>query len=186
MRWREARASVGRAARVAIALASAGLAGGCFQPLYGDGALPGSPNARDALRSIEVEQISAAPGSNDPKVAVQMRNDLLFNFTGGGLPTPPAYRLRVVFSGNRRTIGVTTAGVPNAENYGISASYTLTEIATGKQVVTGSATSTVSYDPSGTQRFARISAINDSEMRAGKVITDTITTRLASYFISGS
>ena len=50
---------------------------------------------------LEVEQIAAAAGSSDTKIAVQIRNDLLFNFTGGGLPGPPAYRLTVSISGGR-------------------------------------------------------------------------------------
>src|SRR6266700_4232090 len=65
MRWLKARASVGRAVRIAVALASAGLAGGCFQPLYGEGTLPGSANVRDALSSVAVQQIDAAPGSSE-------------------------------------------------------------------------------------------------------------------------
>ena|SRR5712691_4656505 len=186
--WRrEARAAFGRAARVAIALASAGLAGGCFQPLYGEGTLPGSSNVRAALSSVEVQQIDAPVGSSDAKLAVQIRNDLMFNFTGGGAASAPAYRLKVSISGSRTVIGVTRiTGLPNAENYIFNTTYTLTELATGRQVVSGRATATSSYDPSGAQRFARLSALHDGERRAAKVITDNITTRLASYFISGS
>jgi LPS-assembly lipoprotein len=186
MWWREARTSFGRAARVAIALASAGVAGGCFQPLYGEGTLPGSSNVRDALSSVEVQHIEASAGSSDAKLAVQIRNDLMFNFTGGGAPNSAAYRLKVRVSGSRVTIVVGAAALPTAENYGMNATYTLTEIATNKDVVTGRATATVSYDPSGQQRFARLSALHDGERRAAKVIAENITTRLASYFISGS
>jgi LPS-assembly lipoprotein len=186
MRWLEARASVGRAVRIAVALASAGLAGGCFQPLYGEGTLPGTANVKDALRSVEVQQIDAAPGSSETKLAVQLRNDLMFNFTGGGASGPSAYRLKVNFSGSRVIIVVDASALSSAENYTMNANYTLTEIATGKVVVTARAVTTVSYDPSGTQRFARLSALHDGERRAAKVISDSITTRLASYFISGS
>jgi LPS-assembly lipoprotein len=44
----------------------------------------------------------------------------------------------------------------------------------------------VTYDPAGTQRFARISGMLDAERRAAKVISENVTTRLASYFVSGS
>lgn len=186
MRWLEARASVGRAACIAVALACAGLAGGCFQPLYGEGTLPGSANVKDALSSVDVQQIDAAPGSSETKLAVQLRNDLIFNFTGGGPPAPPAYRLKVTMIGARAIIVVNQTALPTAENYTMHATYTLTEIATGRVVVTARAVTTVSYDPSGTQRFARLSALHDGERRAAKVIAESITTRLASYFLSGS
>ena len=186
MRWLEAQTSVGRAARITVALASAGLAGGCFQPLYGEGTLPGTANVKDALRSVEVQQIEAAPGSSETKLALQIRNDLMFNFTGGGLPGPPTYRLKVSISGSRVIIVVAATALPSAENYTMNASYSLTETATGKVVVTGRAVTTVSYDPSGTQRFARLRALNEGERRAAKVISESITTRLASYFFSGS
>src|SRR4051812_22118416 len=106
MGWREARTPVGRAARVAIAIASAGLAGGCFQPLYGEGAVAGSSSVRDALSTVSVEQIVAPAGTSDARIAVQLRNDLLFSFTGGGAAPPPTYRLKVTFSGSRQVIVV--------------------------------------------------------------------------------
>jgi LPS-assembly lipoprotein len=184
MGWRDAKASFGR---VAIAFASAGLVGGCFQPLYGSGTFAGSTNVRDALSTVAVEQIDAAPGSYDVKAAVQIRNDLIFNFTGGGSPSPPAYRLKVRMVGTRAIVIVDKgSALPNAENYNLSANYTLTDAATGAVVINGRAAATVSYDPSGQQRFARISALHEAEQRAARTITDSITTRLASYFISGS
>ena len=67
----------------------------------------------------------------------------------------------------------------------LNASYSLVEIATKKTVLTGRATTTVSYDPANAQRFARISAMQDAERRAAKVIADNVTSRLSSYFVSG-
>jgi LPS-assembly lipoprotein len=63
----------------------------------------------------------------------------------------------------------------------------LSEIATGKTVVTGSTFARVSYDiPGQTQRFARIRGLRDAETRAAKVISDQIRTRLGSYFVAGT
>jgi LPS-assembly lipoprotein len=72
------------------------------------------------------------------------------------------------------------------ESFGLKSTYSLTEIATGKVVVTGAASTAVSYDTLGQQRFARLSGMQAAERRAAKVISDNITTRLASYFVSGS
>jgi LPS-assembly lipoprotein len=74
----------------------------------------------------------------------------------------------------------------DAEIYTLRTNYSLTEIATGKVVVTGNASTAVSYDTLGQQRFARLSGMHDAERKAAKVLSDNITTRLASYFISGS
>jgi LPS-assembly lipoprotein len=45
----------------------------------------------------------------------------------------------------------------------------------------------VSYDiPGQEQRFARVRGLRDAELRAAKVISDNIRSRLASYFIAGT
>jgi LPS-assembly lipoprotein len=183
----EGRARWDRLVLVPVLLAIAVLAAGCFQPLYGETSLARGSSVRNALNAVNVERIEAPEGSSEAKIAVQLRNDLMFNFTGGGEQSPPAYRLKVHFTGARTTVVVNQiTNLPNMENYLLSSTYVLTEIATGRVVVTGSVSTTVSYDPSGTQRFARIRALNEGERRAAKVVAENITTRLASYFISGS
>ena len=76
---------------------------------------------------------------------------------------------------------------PDIENYGLNATYSMTEIATGKMVVAGQTFARVSYDiPGQEQRFARLRGLRDAESRAAKVIADNIRNRLASYFIAGT
>jgi hypothetical protein len=53
----ESRAALGRALRLATAMAAAGLVAACFQPLYGDRTLPNGSDLRAKLASIEVAQI---------------------------------------------------------------------------------------------------------------------------------
>ena len=186
MGWREGRASVRRWLHVPIMLFSAALLGGCFQPLYGTSTETGR-GVRDSLSAVEVEQIPAAANTSEAPLAVQIRNDLLFNFTGGGYPSPPTHRLKIVINGNRAVVNIDRAtALPSVETYTLRSTYSLTEIATGKVVVSGNAATPVSYDTMGQQRFARLSGMHDAERRAAKVISDNITTRLASYFVSGS
>jgi len=186
MGWREGRASVRRWLHVPIMLFSAALLGGCFQPLYGTSTETGR-GVRDSLSAVEVEQIPAAANTSEAPLAVQIRNDLLFNFTGGGYPSPPTHRLKIVINGNRAVVNIDRAtALPSVETYTLRSTYSLTEIATGKVVVSGNASTPVSYDTMGQQRFARLSGMHDAERRAAKVISDNITTRLASYFVSGS
>src|SRR5262249_58678556 len=81
----------GRIMRAAAALAIAALAGGCFQPLYGEQSPTGGPVLRDQLSAVDVLQIAAAKGSDDARIAVEIRNALPYHFTGGryAAPTPP-------------------------------------------------------------------------------------------------
>jgi len=187
MGWGEGRASVNRFRHVPIVLLSAALLGGCFQPLYGTSTETGRPAVRDALSAIDIQQIDAAANTSEAPLAVQIRNDLLFNFTGGGYSAPPTHKLKVQLNGNRAVVNIDRAtALPTVETYTLRTTYSLTEIATGKVVVTGNASTAVSYDTMGQQRFARLSGMHDAERRAAKVLSDNITARLASYFISGS
>ncbi len=73
------------------------------------------------------------------------------------------------------------------ENYGIDATYSLTDLNTKKVVVTGRTFSRVSFDiPGQQQRFAGVRGLRDAENRAAQVIADQIKQRLASYFLAGT
>ena len=56
-----------RTARLAAALALAGLLGGCFQPLYGNKTLDGGPSVNAALTAIDISQIPAANGTPEAR-----------------------------------------------------------------------------------------------------------------------
>ena len=175
--------------RAIAALAVAALAGGCFQPLYGEQSpAGGGPILRDQLSAVDVQQIMAPKGTDEARIAVEIRNALLFDFTGGGYAAPPTHRLKIAIASTRASIIVdVNTSRPDVENYGINATYTLTEIGTGKVVVTGTTFARVSYDiPGQEQRFARVRGLRDAELRAAKVISDNIRSRLASYFIAGT
>jgi LPS-assembly lipoprotein len=186
MWWSDRRSLCGL--RQAGALVLAASLGGCFQPLYGDHALDGGPNLRAALEQVNVQQIPATPGTDEARVAVELRNALIFDLTGGSEGLRPAYNLQVRMSPSVADIIVdTTTTRPAIENYGITATYTLTEIASGKVVVTSQTFARVSYDiPGQEQRFARLRGLRDAETRAAKVVADNIRTRLASYFAAGT
>ena len=179
-----------RLAGVAAILALGACLGGCFQPLYADGSLvpSGGANLRAALAAVDVKQIDAPKGTDEARVAVEIRNSLIYDLTGGGEGARPTHSLVVRISPTVADIIVdTTTTRPAIEDYGINATYILTEIASGKQVVSGQTVARVSYDiPGQEQRFARLSGLRDAETRAAKVIADNIRTRLASYFSAGT
>ncbi len=165
-----------------------GLAAGCFQPLYGEHSFSNGPAIGTALAGVDVAQIPAISGSPEARVAVEVRNQLLFNITGGAEPPPPTHRLAIRMTTNRLSVIVDiTSGRPDVEEYGLNVFYTLTEVKSGKQALTGTTFARVSYDiPGQAQRFARTRALRDSENRAAKLIADNIKARLASYFVAGT
>jgi len=176
------------ACRLAGIACLGGLTAGCFQPLYGEHSLTNSPAIGPALAGVDVSQIPAPSGSSEARIAVEARNQLLFNLTGGGAPPPPTHRLAVRMSSTRLSVIVDiNSGRPDVEDYGLNVNYTLTEIKTGKPVVTGATFARVSYDvPGQAQRFARARGLRDAEDRAAKLIADNIKARLASYFVAGT
>ena len=188
---RNPRAAVGRLLRWLAVAAAAALTAGCFQPLYGEhAAAPGAvaPNVRDAFATVEIDQIAAPNGTPEARIAVELRNDMIFELTGGAGAGTPAYRLaiRMKLSKTAMIVDITT-GRTEAEIVGIDVAYTLTEIGTKKVVVNSQTFARVSSDVPGLQqRFAHQRAQRDAEDRATKVVAEQIRTRLASYFFAGT
>jgi LPS-assembly lipoprotein len=179
----------GRFARTFAALALAGLAAGCFQPLYAERPTPaGVTGVADRLSSVDVESIDAPSGSRLARVSVGVRDELIYDLTGGGGGAPSVYRLKVRLSAtNLQVIVDINTARPDINNYGIDAVYTLTEIGTGKPVVKGQTFARVSYNiPGQEQRFAGERGLRDAENRAAKEIAENIRNRLASHFAAGT
>src|SRR5258708_26517838 len=78
------------ACRLAGVACLGGLAGGCFQPLYGEHSLANAPAIGPALAGVDVNQIPAPSGSSEARAAVEGRNQLLFDPTRRASPPPPA------------------------------------------------------------------------------------------------
>jgi len=182
------RAALGRQLRSALVIGCAGLLGACFQPLYSQQPLSGGPTLGNALAAIDVPQIDAAHGTNDVRIAVELRNDVLFDLTGGEGSIAPTHRLNIRMTTSRSALIVDReTGRTEAEITGIDVKYTLTELATGRPVVNATAFARVSSDvPGQQQRFAASRARRDAEDRAAKVIADQIRARLASYLVAGT
>ena len=188
---RNTRAAGGRLLRWLAVVTAAALTAGCFQPLYGEHATgPGAVNGnlRDAFATVDVDQIAAPNGTPEARIAVEIRNNVIWELTGGAGAGTPAYRLGIKMKATKTAIIVDIAtGRTEAEIVGIDASYTLTEIGTKKVVVNSQTFSRVSSDVPGLQqRFAHQRAQRDAEDRAAKVIAEQIRSRLASYFVAGT
>jgi LPS-assembly lipoprotein len=176
-------------ARVAVVIAAAGLTAGCFQPLYGrTDAAPDSESVHDKLTEVEIPVIKTRQGSPEQRIAVAMRNALLFDFTGGSGNNAPTYRLIMTVGTNSMSVIVdTVTGRPTAEIAGVTAHYQLVEIATGKIVITDTSYAHVDTDaPGSQQRFAQQRAQRDAEDRAVTTVAEMVRNRIASYFVAGT
>ncbi len=164
------------------------LLAGCFQPLYGEHSVGGGPSIRAALSTVDVSQIPAPNGTPEARIAVDIRNALLFNLNNGTSPTLPAYRLNITMQSTRLSVIVDLRSArPDVENYGLNVQYNLVELKTGRTVLSDQTFARVSYDiPGQEQRFARARGLRDAENRAGQVVSDAIKNRLASYFVAGT
>jgi LPS-assembly lipoprotein len=177
-------------ARIAVVLALGALNTACFQPLYGDQKLSaGGDTVRDKLGVIQIPDIAAQQGTPQARLAVALRNALIYDFNGGGAPSSPIYRLevKIISASSTSVIVDVSSGRPDAELEVINATFGLIEIETKKVVVSGSTMANASYDiPGSEQRFARQRAWRNAEDRAVEVVAQNILKRLSSYFVAGT
>jgi len=192
MWWHDHRTTVARCAGLArtlgVMITLAGLLAGCFEPLYGEKTLAGGSGLRQRMSSVSIDPILAPSGTPQARIAVELQNDLIFDLTGGSGQLSKTHVLKVQVSTQSQQIivDITTAR-PDVQQFGINASFSLVEVATGKQVVTGQTFARVAYDnPGQAQRFASARGQRDAENRAAKTISDNIKSRLASYFAAGA
>ena len=179
-----------RLIRLAAAAAMAGLTAGCaMQPLYAERTISGGPGIMEAMRSVDVLPIEAANGTPEARLAVEVRDQLLFGLQGGaGEAQTRTHRLRIrLASANSSVIVDPVTGRTDVGNYRLTGTYELYESRNEKPVITGTVSARVSFDvPGQQQRFARARGQRDAETRAAKVIAEDIKARLASYFVAGT
>jgi LPS-assembly lipoprotein len=188
MWWHEKLPARSRCLSLVVVFAIAGLTAGCFQPLYAEKTLDGQPGLREMMSSVDVAQIPAPNGSPLGRIAVAVRDDLVFQTTGGGAPPPPRYRLKITMTSNQLSVIVDiSTNRPDVTNEALNANYELIEIKTGRVVLRDQTFARVSYDiPGEEQRFAAARALREAENRAAAIVASNIRTRLASYFAAGT
>ncbi|HTI87406.1 MAG TPA: twin-arginine translocation signal domain-containing protein, partial [Alphaproteobacteria bacterium] len=150
--------------RLSAAVGLAGLTAGCFQPLYGDKSVVPTAGLDDKLGTVDVLPIEAPNGTRLKRLAIEVRNDLIFGLTGGGAAQTSAYVLKIQLASTQSQVIVdVNSNRPDIQNYGINATYTLTDIGTGKAVISGTTFSRVSYNiPGQQQRFAGDRGLRDA------------------------
>jgi len=174
--------------RLGFVLAVAGLLAGCFQPLYGRNPSVGDESVGDKLAAVAIPPIPVRQGTPQARVAVALRNALQFDLNGGAGATSPTHQLKITVRATDITVTIDpVSGRPTEEIGGVTVTYQLVEIETGKVVVSDGTSANVGYDiPGPQQRFAKQRAQLDAQDRAAKVAAEAIRNRLASYFVAGT
>jgi LPS-assembly lipoprotein len=153
----------------ALAAVTLSLEGCGFTPLYA------TPGVSSGLSSIQV----VAPQG---RVAYLLREDL-DDALAHDKDAPPAYRLDFTVTETRGPRGLTINDVVERYELGLTVSYTLTAVATGKIAHSGEVSSQVSYDES-TQPYSGIAARQDTQDRAASDAARRIQLDLAAWMAS--
>ena len=112
-----------------------------------------------------------------------MRNELIFQNTGGGAPPPPLYTLEIAITESVTSTLVQQSGEALSQIYDLNASFRLITIKDKKVVLTGN-----SHARAGFQRFtsiySNVRAREDAENRAAKTLAEELKGRLAAHLAS--
>jgi LPS-assembly lipoprotein len=164
---------------LAAVLAFAALAGGCFQPLYGEGTVSTvGGNVRNAMLGIEVPEIKGLVGH-------YLRNELVFEFDGGGAPDrQKILKLRATTSETLEVITVDYAnGRADSAVLVATADWQLIRAGSDEVVASGQSVVRAPYERS-QQRFASLRAARDAQVRAAKNLAQLIKARVAAALVS--
>lgn len=153
-----------------VALALGLLASACtVQPVYMP--IAQGPQVAADLSAIQIEDVS-------DRVGQQVRNNLIFGFTGGGVAAPPRYDLALRVTSREARLGFERDETAPAYSVTVTVTYELKEIGTGKVILRSLNRGVASYDRSN-QAFANQRARIDAEDRAAQSVADDIQLRLA-------
>ena len=166
---------------LSLLLASAPALGACgnggFRPLYGT-------TASGAGMHERLAQVDFAPIPG--RVGQRIRNELVFDSTGGGNPLPSTHRLEVVVKESVLSTLVNNEGEALGQIYAIQASFRLIDVKSKDKKVVLQGTS---HARAGFERFqsiySNVRAREDAENRAARTVADDLKIRLATY-LSGA
>ncbi|MFA7305747.1 MAG: hypothetical protein WC026_03660 [Hyphomicrobium sp.] len=151
------------------ALSGCGDGSAGFRPLYGSASLGGAAT-QEKLATVDVAPI---PG----RVGQRIRNELIFQTTGGGKAQTPQYRLDIAIRESVVSTLVMVNGNAGGQIYSIEASYNLIRLSDKTVVASGKSYGRASFDRV-TSIFANVEARQDAENRAAASIGEELRTRL--------
>jgi len=152
---------------LAILVAGCGFSG--FEPMYASSHIGGSVLSAK-MRSLKVTTV---PG----RVGQLIRNEIIFQSTGGGHAEEAKYRLDITIKESVTSTLVSVEGDSAGQIYQLNATFQLVDISNNKTIISGD-----SYGRAGFERFSSIfsnvRAKKDAEDRAAKTVAHDIKSRL--------
>jgi len=160
----------GLALLIASTPALSACGGSGFQPLYANG-----PNGT----SVQLAQVDIAPIPG--RVGQRVRNELVFQSTGGKEALPPRFKLEVVLREAVHTTLVQTDGTSRGQIYLLEASFRLVDIKNPRNILFEG----TSYGRGAYERFdsiySNVRAAEDAQNRVARTVAEDVKTRVATY-----
>lgn len=145
--------------------------------MYASSAIVGGPDVNEKLAQLDIAPI---PG----RVGQRLRNELIYQATGGGHAQEPVYRLEVVIREGITPTLVQQDGNSSGSVYSLNTTFRLIRIADRSVALQGESTGRIAF-----QRFdsvfANVRARQDAEDRAAKTVGEELKGRIAAY-LSGA
>ena len=131
------------------------------------------PKLTEKLAAVDVAPIPS-------RVGQRIRNEIIFQSTGGGNAAPPAYRLDVAIKESVAATLVKTTGEAASNIYAIEAAFVLIDVKTKKVLLRGGSHARAGFDrfPS---IYSNVRAREDAENRAANVIAEDVKSRIAAF-----
>ena len=176
-----------RASLGALSLAALLAAAGCgFTPVYGTPeaqatpavAAPAAPPAFADLAAISIPPIADREGQ-------ELRNELTDRLNPARRAEPSRYTLRVSLGRGTKSLAIDRQGFATRGSFTLTASYILSDDASGRVLLRSKARTMVGYDVLNgqpTSYFSTLTAVQDAQTRAVTQVADQITARLAGFF----
>ncbi len=147
-----------------------GACSGGFQPLYGS---LGGASTEEKLAQVE---ISTIPG----RVGQRIRNELIYQSTGGGTPLPPAYRLDVTIRETVTSTLVSRDGNATSQIYQVDAAFQLISLKDKRVVLQGTSYGRAGYERF-TSIFSNVQANKEAQDRVARTVATDLKSRLSAY-----
>ena len=157
------------ASLTAPVLAACGESG--FRPLHGTASI--GAEVSDKLAKVELAPI---PG----RVGQRIRNELLFQTTGGPKPDQPTHRLEIAVRESITSTLIRPDGEARAAVYNLDARFKLIRLADKEVVLQGTSTGRAGFERF-TSIFANVRAREDAENRAASTVGTELKTRLQAF-----
>lgn len=167
-----------------LALVAAFLAGplltacgdGGFRPLHAD--IGGATPVSEKMARLDISPI---PG----RVGQRLRNELIFQATGGGNPLPPEYRVDIAIREGITSTLVRQTGDARGQVYNLTAKFKIYRLGDKQVILSGT-----SYGRAGFERFdsiySNVRARRDAEDRAATTVANDLKARLAAFLATSA